>query len=124
MGKKLKITLTSFGRKHGPVEADIVLDVRCLDNPFWVRELKEKSGLESEVRDYIFSNPNSSEYLQRLSELLRLHLMLALKREHECVHIAVGCTGGRHRSVAVTEFLAKELSDHEVTVIHRDIERG
>jgi len=120
----MKITLTSFGRKYGIVDADIVLDVRCLENPFWVAELKEKSGLEPEVQGYIFSNPDSRRYLQLLSDLLKLQVKLAITRSRKQLHIAIGCTGGRHRSVAVTEFLAKELKDHDISVIHRDIKRG
>ncbi len=120
----MKITLTSFGRKYGIVDADIVLDVRCLENPFWVEELKPKSGLDTEVQEYIFSNPDSMKYFQLLSELLKLQIKLALARSCEQISIAVGCTGGRHRSVAVAEFLAKELEGHEISVIHRDIKRG
>lgn len=120
----MNITLTSFGRKYGSIDADIVLDVRCLENPFWVESLKPKSGLDAEVREYIFSNPDSMKYLQTLSELLHLQIDLAHKHSCEQLHIAIGCTGGRHRSVAVTEFLANDLKDHEVCVIHRDIGRG
>ena len=120
----MKITLISFGRKYGVPEADIVLDMRCLENPFWVAELKEKSGLEPEVQNYIFSNPESKEYLQNLFALLRLQIKLSLDRSRKNLTVAVGCTGGRHRSVAVAEFLAKELQDHEISLIHRDIGRG
>lgn len=120
----MKIILTSFGRKYGQIEADIVLDVRCLENPFWVSELKEKSGLDAEVRDYIFNNPKSAEYLRTLLQLMRLQAQLACERSCQELRIAVGCTGGRHRSVAVAEFLTKELSEHEVEVIHRDIGKG
>jgi len=124
VGERMKIILTSFGRKYGQIEADIVLDVRCLENPFWVSELKEKSGLDAEVRDYIFNNPKSAEYLRTLSQLMRLQAQLACERSCQELRIAVGCTGGRHRSVAVAEFLAKELSEYEVEVIHTDIGKG
>ena len=80
--------------------------------------------MDAEVRDYIFQNPTSAEYLQKLSELLKMQIAMAQNRACEGLHIAVGCTGGRHRSVAVAEFLAKELEDHEILMIHRDIKRG
>lgn len=120
----MKIVLTSFGKKYGTPQADIVLDVRCLENPFWVPALKERSGLDAAVREYIFSNPQSMDYLNKLSQFLKLHTALAAGRACEKMQIAIGCTGGRHRSVAVAEFLAAELSDFEIEVVHRDIGKG
>lgn len=121
---RMKIVLTSFGNKYGMPQADIVLDVRCLENPFWVPTLKDKSGLDAAVREYIFSNPQSMDYLNKLTQLLKAQTALAEGRGCERLHIAVGCTGGRHRSVAVTEFLAAALSYFEIEVIHRDIGKG
>ena len=120
----MKIFLQSFGRKYGVPEADIVLDVRCLENPFWVSELKPLSGLDAPVRDYIFANQESLAYAQKAAELLKLQAHLAQKKEREKLLVAIGCTGGRHRSVALTEFLAHELCEYEIEVHHRDIGRG
>lgn len=120
----MKLMLQSFGHKYGLPEADVVFDVRCLDNPFWVSELKPMSGLDAPVREYIFSNQDSVDYARKIAELLKTQVRLAAKRGCEQLRIAVGCTGGRHRSVAVTEFLAQELHEHEIKVEHRDIGRG
>lgn len=119
----MKIELCSFGHKYGSPEADMVLDVRCLENPFWVPELKEKNGLEEDVRAYILEH--SKEYLEKLTQLLCLHAKLAAGKDCACLRIAVGCTGGRHRSVCVAQLLAEALEhDFEVTLTHRDIARG
>ena len=120
----MKIELLSFGRKYGQPEADIILDVRCLENPFWVPELREKNGLEDAVRDYILAH--SETYLEKLREFLSLQVQLAENRNCEALHIAVGCTGGRHRSVCVARLLADyfESRGHEVFLGHRDIDRG
>lgn len=121
METKLKIKITSFGRKYGVPEADVVIDVRCLENPFWVQELKPLSGLDAPVREYIFSNPQSVEFAQKLLDLLQMQALLAQGRKCEALSVAVGCTGGRHRSVAVAEFLAQNLRRFPVEVCHRDI---
>lgn len=120
----MRLVLESFGRKYGVPQADIVLDVRCLENPFWVSELREMSGLDAPVREYIFSNPESMEYVQRLAELLKLQAKLAKGRDCPMLHIAVGCTGGRHRSVAVCEYLAQALGEFAPEVHHKDIGKG
>lgn len=117
----MKVYLTSFGRKYGVPAADCILDVRCLKNPFWVPELRGFSGLDAAVRDYIFSDPESVAYVGKLADLLRLQVKLAGERGFESVSVAVGCTGGRHRSVAVAEFLAAALDEFEVEMTHRDI---
>ena len=120
----MKIKLQSFGRKYGVPEAEIILDARCLENPFWVSELRPLSGLDAPVRDYIFSNAASLDFAQKAAALLRAYAQLSASKNCEKITIAIGCTGGRHRSVAVTEFLAKALEDYEVEVDHRDIGRG
>lgn len=102
----------------------MIFDARCLENPFWVEELKPLSGLDAPVREYIFSNPDSLRYAQALAEVLKLQIQLAEKRACERLVVAVGCTGGRHRSVAITEFLAQALSEYSVEIDHRDIKRG
>lgn len=117
----MKLYLTSFGRKYGVPSADCVIDVRCLKNPFWVPELRSFSGMDAEVREYIFSDRESLDYVNRLAELLKMQTKLASDRGFEAFSVAVGCTGGRHRSVAVAEFLADALGEFEVEMTHRDI---
>lgn len=120
----MKLELFSFGRKYGLPEADLILDVRCLENPFWVPELREKNGLDREVQAYILEH--SKEYLGKLTELLTLHARLAEGRNCERLRIAVGCTGGRHRSVCVAELLEEHFrkQGYEIRLTHRDIHRG
>lgn len=120
----MKFELTSFGRKYGLPEADMLFDVRCLDNPYWVPELRAMSGLDEPVRDYIFKHDESVAFVRTLLQLLTQ--VAAMEEKRHVLRVAVGCTGGRHRSVAVTEALARALEDagHETAVLHRDIERG
>ena len=120
----MKLEVFSFGRKYGVPEADLIWDVRCLENPFWVPELRGKSGLDEAVREYILGR--SADYLGKLKELLQLHLKLAEARNCENLRLAIGCTGGRHRSVCVSELLAEYFREQgsEVELSHRDIDRG
>jgi len=119
----LNITLFSFGFKHGYAEADTVLDVRFLPNPYWVPELRAHTGLEAPVAAYVLENKTGREFLAYLdpfcSFILRSHEAAGRKE----LILAVGCTGGRHRSVAVTEHLQKIIADMEfdLKVYHRDI---
>ena len=117
----MKVKISSFGRKHGPMAADLVIDVRCLENPFWVPELKELTGLDAPVQAYILAR--SGEYMHRLQALLELHVQFARERGFEELHIAFGCTGGRHRSVCTAERMAGKLraAGYEVALIHRDL---
>lgn len=118
----MKIDLCSFGYKYGMPEADMVLDVRCLENPFWVPALKEKNGLDEEVQAYILEH--SKDYLEKLTKLMCLHARLARGRNCACLRIAIGCTGGRHRSVCVAQLLTEALEkEFRVTLTHRDITR-
>lgn len=123
----MKIRLFSFGFKHGCPEANMLLDVRFLPNPYWVPELKERSGLEAPVAAYVLESQAGREFLSRLEPLLAFMLdshRQAGRKEFSC---AVGCTGGRHRSVAVTEqlrrFLASSTGSDELELFHRDIGR-
>lgn len=122
----MNVEIMSFGRKYGVPEADIILDMRCLENPFWVPELKNLSGLDKPVQDYILSFPVCKEYVENLLKLLGLQASMSEKSGREALHIAIGCTGGRHRSVAVSKLLADYLQQrgHTVTLLHRDIEKG
>ena len=113
----------SFGFKNGlPKEADLVFDVRCLPNPFYVPELRDRTGLEAPVRDYIMKWPQSRELLRRLQELLDFLLPLYVEEGKSQLVIAVGCTGGRHRSVAFAQALGEHLQSlaPAVVISHRD----
>ena len=125
--RAMNVRVISFGFKHGlPLESDLVFDVRFLPNPYYIAELKPKSGLTPEVRDFIFAYQQTQDYLQKLEDLLAYTLPLYFEEGKTGLVIAVGCTGGRHRSVAV----AKEIGDfamkrgYPTVVNHRDIARG
>ena len=122
----LHVDVMSFGFKHGlPLESDLVFDVRFLPNPYYVPELKKGTGLDAAVRDYVFSFPQTGEFMAQLEKLL-LFLLPQYNAEGKTVLvISVGCTGGHHRSVAVAHALAQSLSaaGFAVTESHRDISR-
>jgi UPF0042 nucleotide-binding protein len=123
---QLRATVTSFGFKYGlPLDADIVNDVRFLPNPYWVPELRELSGLNAEVSDYVTALPEAREFLDRMSGMLDLVSNGYLREGKRYVTVAVGCTGGKHRSVAMAENLAARLVKVglEVLVVHRDLGR-
>ena len=123
----MTVNVISFGFKYGlPLEADLVFDVRFLPNPFYIEELREKTGLDREVAEYIFAFPQTREYLSRLEELLSFSLPLYAEEGKTALVIAVGCTGGHHRSVAMCHALAEFLRHRggPVTESHRDIQRG
>ncbi|SDY37110.1 UPF0042 nucleotide-binding protein [Amycolatopsis xylanica] len=122
-----RVTVLSFGYKYGlPMDADLVMDIRFLPNPFWIPELREHTGLDTEVRNYVLSQEGADEFLDRYHQLLRL-IGAGYKREGKrYLTLAVGCTGGKHRSVAISEELAKRLSTEDgmaVKVVHRDLGR-
>lgn len=122
----MNIHCVSFGFKHGiPTEADFVVDVRCLPNPYWVDELKNKTGLDKEVRDYVFSFDQSNQLLAKLIDLLDFLNPLYIKEGKSQIVFAIGCTGGNHRSVAFAEALKEHFSKKwdNVSVNHRDIDR-
>lgn len=122
----MNIHCMSFGFKHGiPSEADFVIDVRCLPNPYWVESLRDKTGLDSEVRNYVFSFDESHELLKRLIDMLDFLNPLYIKEGKSQFVVAVGCTGGNHRSVAIAEALKEHFSKKwdNVSVNHRDIDR-
>jgi RNase adapter protein RapZ len=122
----LRATVVSFGYKYGlPVDADLVVDCRFLPNPHWVPELRPLTGRDAPVRDYVLGQRGAKEFLDAYTEVLRL---LAQGYEREGKHyvtLAVGCTGGKHRSVAMAEQFAARLRDEgiEVQVAHRDLGR-
>jgi UPF0042 nucleotide-binding protein len=121
----LGVTIVSFGYKHGmPSEADVVLDVRFLPNPFFVEALSIKTGLDAEVAEFVLENDHAREFLQHALGLLRFLLPRCEEEGKAYLTVAIGCTGGRHRSVAVATELARRLGDgYSITVRHRDVER-
>lgn len=123
----MAVSVTSFGFKYGlPMEADVVLDVRFMPNPFYIQELRPKTGLDREVAEYVFSFQQTQGYLRRLEELMAFTLPLYAEEGKAVLVIAVGCTGGHHRSVAVTHALAQFIrkQGYQVTENHRDMGRG
>lgn len=120
----LRATVMSFGFKYGiPVDADMVADMRFLPNPFWVPELREQTGLDQPVSDYVTSLPEARSYLDTYSRLLDIVADGYLREGKRYVTVAVGCTGGKHRSVAMTQHLAARLvhTGVETLVVHRDL---
>ena len=124
--KVMNINVMSFGFKHGiPTDADFVLDVRCLPNPYWIEELRSKTGLDKEVYDYVFSFKEATTLLDKLKNLLDFLNPLYIKEGKSQLVIAIGCTGGNHRSVAIARALAQYFRENwdNVSVNHRDIDR-
>jgi UPF0042 nucleotide-binding protein len=122
----LQLTLMSFGYKYGlPVDADLVVDCRFLPNPHWVPELRPQTGQDVAVRDYVLSREGAADFLDRYEGLVELLSQGYLREGKRYALLAVGCTGGKHRSVAMAEELARRLSDDglEVVVQHRDLGR-
>ncbi|WP_310599377.1 RNase adapter RapZ [Desulfobulbus sp.] len=121
----MKITLFSFGFKHGYPEADVVWDVRFLPNPYWVPELRSHTGLETEVAGYVLANEPGERFLELLEPLLVFTLAEHAARGRESLTLAMGCTGGKHRSVALVEHLRLRLTakGYRLEAYHRDIDK-
>ena len=122
----LALTVSSFGYKFGPqADADWVVDSRMLRNPFWEPELRPLTGLDAPVRDYVLGQPDAERLLDWLGDVLRWSAPLYVHRGRGALHVAIGCTGGRHRSVVLAEALAARLSGDgvAVSVRHRDVEK-
>jgi len=123
---RLKATVVSFGFKYGiPVDADFVADVRFLPNPYWVAALRELNGCDAPVNDYVVSQPGAAEFLETYGTLIHLVADGYVVEGKRYVTIAIGCTGGKHRSVAIAENLAARLvkAGMESAVMHRDLGR-
>lgn len=121
---RMRTSIISFGYKHGlPVDVDLVLDCRFLPNPHWEPELRPLTGLDEPVSDYVLEHPDATKFLDRLDSMLELLLPAYVREGKSYLSIAVGCTGGRHRSVAVSEKIAGLVRAHgfEPTVVHRDV---
>jgi len=124
---ELRIDIVTFGFKYGiPLEADLVFDVRFLTNPYWNPQLKPLSGLEEPVRDFVLGQPAARRFLELVTELLELTVPAYLAEGKEQLRVALGCTGGYHRSIALAEELAERLGslgNVSVAVFHRELER-
>ncbi|MFC5666253.1 RNase adapter RapZ [Kitasatospora misakiensis] len=123
---ELRATVMSFGFKYGlPVDADLVVDCRFLPNPHWVPELRARTGTDADVADYVFQQPGSNEFLNGYAELLRIVTEGYRREGKRYMTLAVGCTGGKHRSVAMSERLTKRLiaDGVETVLVHRDMGR-
>jgi UPF0042 nucleotide-binding protein len=122
----MQLTVQSFGFKHGlPLDADLVLDCRFLPNPHWVEELRPGTGHDAPVRDYVLGQPAAAGFLQDLENML-VRLLPAFAAEQKTyLTVGIGCTGGRHRSVAIAEEIGRRLRSHGVApgVLHRDVGR-
>ena len=123
----MTVEVITFGFKFGiPLEADLVFDVRFLTNPYWVPNLKRLSGLEAPVRDYVLGQPGARRFLELVMELLDLTLPAYRAEGKSRLVIALGCTGGYHRSIVLAEELARRLEERtegSVSVFHRELER-
>ena len=126
MNRPMRVSIRSFGFKHGaPRDTDLVFDVRFLPNPHWVPELREQRGVDAAVSDYVLSSDGAKEFIDRVDDLLEFLLPRFQQEGKSYLSIAIGCTGGHHRSVAIAEELRKRLEAHgeNASVRHRDMER-
>jgi UPF0042 nucleotide-binding protein len=125
--RAMVVNILSFGFKYGlPLESDLVFDVRFLPNPYYIADLRPKTGLTPEVHDFVFSYKQTQDYMQKLEDLLAFSLPQYFEEGKTSLVIAVGCTGGRHRSVAVAKELGEYVAKrgYPTVVNHRDISRG
>jgi UPF0042 nucleotide-binding protein len=122
----LAVNVISFGYKHGiPLDADMVVDVRFLPNPHWVDDLRPLKGTNDKVKDYVLRSDGADEFLEKLRDLLWLALPGFVREGRHYLTIAVGCTGGKHRSVVISEQIGRFMHDKgfQATVVHRDVDR-
>ena len=126
--KNLYITVLSFGFKYGiPSDADLVFDVRFLPNPYYIEELRSKSGNDKEVRDYVMENEKSREFLEKLTDMIEFLIPNYVAEGKTQLVIGIGCTGGKHRSVTLANRLYEELKDqgdYGLKIAHRDVGQG
>lgn len=123
----LMVNCMSFGFKYGPAtEGDLVFDVRCFPNPFYIDSLKRLTGLDAAVRDYVFSSDVTRQFMVKLFDLIDFLLPLYIEEGKSQLVVAIGCTGGKHRSVAIAEALYRHLLEKKVPVAvnHRDIQKN
>jgi UPF0042 nucleotide-binding protein len=125
-GGTMRTSILSFGFKHGvPLDVDLMFDCRFLPNPYWDESLRSHSGLDPEVRKYVLDRPETDAFLEKLVELLVMLIPSYIREGKSYLTVAMGCTGGRHRSVVLTEELSRRLDELDLTttVFHRDVER-
>lgn len=124
LGQNLKINVMAFGYKYGmPLDADLVFDVRCFPNPFYIDELKHRTGNDKEVQDYVMSFPTAVKFMEKLEDMMSFMIPLYIEEGKISLCIAIGCTGGKHRSVTMTNKLADYLKskDYDVSITYRDL---
>ena len=124
--QSITLTFMSFGFKYGiPLEADLIMDVRCLPNPFYSPELKHLTGLDKKVRDYVLESEETTEFLKRLLSMLDFSVPLYLKEGKSELVVGIGCTGGKHRSVTIAMQLNAHFHEkgYKCVIQHRDIDR-
>ena len=122
---EFQINIMSFGFKYGiPLDADLVFDVRCFPNPFYVDELKDKTGNDKEVRDYVMNTKAPKEFMNKLTDMIKFLLPLYIEEGKSSLTIGIGCTGGKHRSVTMANELSQAIENYNKNLIHRDILRG
>lgn len=122
----IEINVMSFGFKYGiPVDADLVFDVRCFPNPFYIDELKPKTGNDKEVQDYVMSFPKAVTFMDKLNDMMEFMIPLYIEEGKVSLTVAIGCTGGKHRSVTMANKLAEHLQElkYNAKVSNRDIGR-
>lgn len=126
--RRMKLRVMSFGFKHGPpLDASVLFDVRFLDNPYFVPVLKDHTGNDDQVRDFVLASPGCAELLEHLESLLGFALPRYQEEGKSYLTIGIGCTGGRHRSVAIANELAARLAKRvagRIGIVHRDVESG
>lgn len=123
---KIFVSCTSFGFKYGSMsEADLIFDVRCFPNPFYIPELKHHTGLERDVREFVFSSEETKTFLNKLCEMVEFLLPLYIREGKRHLTVAIGCTGGKHRSVAISEALCEyiQTKGYRSVSFHRDINK-
>lgn len=124
--RAMAVNVMAFGFKYGiPVDADLVFDVRCFPNPFYIESLKRKTGNDKPVQDFVLSFPSAREFMQKLEDMMYFLLPLYAEEGKASITIAIGCTGGKHRSVTMANELGKVLKakQYKVNMIYRDIEK-
>ncbi len=122
----ININVVAFGFKYGlPLDCDIVHDVRCFPNPFYIDELKHKTGMDREVRDYVLSFPSAVEFMEKLKDTIKFLMPLYIEEGKTTLTVGIGCTGGKHRSVTMARELSNFLKDldYNVNLICRDINK-